>query len=126
MSAKERPSKLGGLDFPRYLATPKPRPIMSQETCTDCLPPAQGASATPQPAAAPTASSSAALDPILDPSTFSPPYVQQNEFPRVEIEFCDRCKSPLCSCGSSALAEMKRALIALILQVAGCIALPGP
>lgn len=84
-------SRLGACLCPlsRYIAIST---RMSQDTCTDCLPTAERVSSTPQPAAAPT-TSSLALDPILDPTTFSPPNVQQNEFPRIEIEFCDRCRS---------------------------------
>lgn len=61
----------------------QPTTMASSEICTDCLP----EQPTQQPAAAPVASTS-----ILDPSTFSPPNVQQGELPRVEIEFCDRCE----------------------------------
>lgn len=56
------------------------------ETCTDCLPEASTSAAPAQPVA--STSSSA----VLDPATFSPPAVQQHELPRIEIEFCDRCR----------------------------------
>ncbi|GAA5923097.1 SelT/SelW/SelH family protein [Sporobolomyces koalae] len=62
--------------------------MSSTLTCQDCQPSTEalpGVAPSPVPVA----------DPLLDPSTFSPPQLSdgsQSETPRVVIEFCDRCR----------------------------------
>ncbi|GAA5957549.1 hypothetical protein JCM3765_001178 [Sporobolomyces pararoseus] len=61
--------------------------MSSRVACEDCQPSATEETPTPLPTPA---------DPLLDPSTFVPPFLSDNstesETPRVVIEFCDRCR----------------------------------
>ncbi|KAL8293696.1 hypothetical protein RQP46_000397 [Phenoliferia psychrophenolica] len=63
---------------------------MSTQDCVDCLP------TEPSSAPAPLATKEPSVDPVLDPNTFVPPVLNEDdpsqELPRVVIEFCDRCR----------------------------------
>ncbi|KAK4703058.1 selenoprotein W-related protein, partial [Phenoliferia sp. Uapishka_3] len=64
---------------------------MSTQDCADCEPSSSSCDLAPAAVASiPT------IDPILDPTTFIPPNLNQDtpneELPRVVIEFCDRCR----------------------------------
>ncbi|GJN92110.1 hypothetical protein Rhopal_005139-T1 [Rhodotorula paludigena] len=67
---------------------------MAEQDCATC-PPSTSA-APPQPGPAFSSPSKPPSDPLLDPSTFEPPVLNQGEdreeLPRVVIEFCDRCR----------------------------------